>query len=415
MVAGSGTDNLQLWAGDTAVLNSGHGNAEISRTGGSGNSTVRFGPGISAASLTASAIVDSSGNAALSIASGATAVTLDGALSGSAYQYNFNGAGNLTLAQFLAAVNVSTSSVTGALGNVVLEGTATTAVSGGSGNDTIYAAAAGDTIVAGAGNQSLLALGIGDLVTGGVGQDSLTGLGTNDTLVAGSTANTLVGGTGATVTFVINNASDVIQLQSSPGADTVSSSVSYSLPTNLNCLLLTGTSSIKGTANAGADTLISNSGALDTLAGGAGADLFVVNSSTDIVSVGATHGVDTIQSSVSYTDAVNVANLILTGTAALSGTGTTTASQITANGGADTLTAGAAVTTLIGGTGNDTFIINLATDVVQDSATTTTKRPFKFRKLHVADQYQPIDIDRDKQPGGNSQHRERHFVGQQRH
>jgi len=372
LVAGAGSDVLYAYGGDTVMFNPGFGTSEVFYRGGSGAINIRFGAGVSASSLTATAARDAFGNAAISVSSGAGAILIDGSLSNHTYQFSFNGGANLTLAQFLSQVNVTTSSIVGASGNVILEGTPSVSLAGGTGNDTIYAAGAGDTLVAGSGNQVLDAVGSNDSIIGGSSADTLGGLGINDTLVAGAASDVLIAGTGASVTFVINSTGNTFQVQSSPGADTVQSSVAFSLPTGINTLILTGTSSIKGTANNGADTLFSNSGSLDTLAGGTGADLFVVNSSTDVVSVGGAHGVDTIQSSVSYTDAVNVANLILTGTAALSGTGTTTASQITANSGADTLTAGSAVTTLIGGSGNDTFVVNLATDVVQDTATTTT-------------------------------------------
>ena len=62
-------------------------------------------------------------------------------------------------------------------------------------------------------------------LVGGSNSDTLSGFGSNDTLVAGSAVDTLIGGTGATVEFVIDNTSDAIQLQTSPGVDTVSSSV----------------------------------------------------------------------------------------------------------------------------------------------------------------------------------------------
>src|SRR5262249_31239348 len=113
-----------------------------------------------------------------------------------------------------------------------------------------------------------------------------------------------------------------------------------------------------GTANAGADTLVSNSGA-DTLVGGAGNDTFVVNSTADVVQDTAGAAANTIQASVSYSLVSNVNTLVLTGTAALTGS---------ANGCADTLISNSGVDTLIGGVGNDTFVINNSADVVQDSS-----------------------------------------------
>jgi len=359
MVSGTGNDLLSGTTGGVFEINTGFA-ADTVYSGTSG--TVQFGAGISASNLTAAAALDSYNSAGLRITDGASSAILDFALSGTTYQFNFNGGPNQSLAQFLSEVNVTTSSVAGASGNVILEGTASASVLGGTGNDTIYAAGANDTITGGSGLQVLDALGANDSLVGGSNSDTLTGLGTNDTLVAGSADDTLIGGTAATVAFVINNTGDAIQLQSSPGVDTLSSSVSYSLPTNVNTLILTGTMAVKGTANGGADTLTSNS-ALDTLAGGSGNDVFIVNNALDVVQDTSTTANNTAESSFSFTLPTHVNALILTGTAALTGTGNT---------GGDTLTSNTGVDTLVGGTGNDTFILNNASVVVQDTTTTTT-------------------------------------------
>ena len=370
LIAGSGSELLAAYDRDWVIFNSGFGNSQVNYTSVANPATIEFGAGITGSNLTASAILDVNGNGALAISNGTGTTTLDGALANQTYQFIFNGGSTLTLAQFLSQVHLVTSSVVGAFGNLIFDGTASTAVTAGTGNDTIYAAAANDTITGGSGAQVLYALGANDLITGGSASDTLSGLGTNDTLVAGAAVDTLIGGTGATVDFIINNSSDVVQLQASPGSDTLSSSASYSLPTGINTLTLTGTAALIGTANSGADTLIANGASVNTLVGGAGADLFIINSALDIVSVGTTHGVDTIQSSVSYTASANVANLMLTGTAALVGTGNTLANVITANSGADTLTAGTGIATLVGGVGNDTFVINNVSDVIQDTSIT---------------------------------------------
>jgi Ca2+-binding RTX toxin-like protein len=201
-----------------------------------------------------------------------------------------------------------------------------------------------------------------DLLEGGSNNDTLTGMGSGDTLVAGSVANTLVGGTGANVTFVVDSSSDVVQLQSGPGVDTLISSVSYTLPINVNTLLFTGAAAITGKANGGADTLTSNAG-VDTLVGGSGNDYFIVNNAADVIQDTSSSATNTIQSSFAYSLPTDVNNLILTGTSALTGTG---------NAGADVLTSNTGVDTLIGGSGNDKFILNNAADVVQDTSTTAS-------------------------------------------
>ena len=362
LVAGAGNDVLSAYAGDTLVFGSGFGNSTIEITsGGTGLPTVEFGAGISPTSISAQAVIDSTGQAALALTLGGNAVTLNGALSNHSYQFNFNGGSDYSLAQFLSQVTVVTSSVAGASGNAILEGTPSVSIAGGSGNDTIYAAASGDTVTGGSGNQSLNAAGTADSIVGGSGTDTLSGFGTNDTLTAGTSAETLVGGTGATVDFVISSTSDAIQLQSTPGIDTVTSSIAFTLPTNINMLVLAGTSALQGTANSGSDTLISNA-ALDTLVGSSGNDYFIVNNASDVITDTSTSAHNTLQTGFSFTLPTNVNSLILTGTGALVGTG---------NGGADTLTSNSGVDTLYGGAGNDIFILNNAGDVVQDTAATT--------------------------------------------
>jgi Ca2+-binding RTX toxin-like protein len=270
-------------------------------------------------------------------------------------------------------------------------GTAVDSLVGGTGNDLFIVNYAGDIVNVGAthGNDTIqssasytTSANVANLVLSGTSNLSGTGNSLankitansgNDTLVAGSGVATLMGGSGND-TFVVNSASDVVQDTSTTATNILSSSVSYTLATNVNRLILTGASALVGTANSGNDTLTANTGAdtlvsgsgsaVDSLVGGTGADLFVINNASDIVNVGSTHGVDTIQSSVSYTASANVANLTLMGTAALSATGNSLAGIITANTGNDTLTAGSGADTLVGGTGTDTFVVNSASDVV---------------------------------------------------
>ena len=109
------------------------------------------------------------------------------------------------------------------------------------------------------------------------------------------------------------------QVTATTTSNTVQAAFSYTLTTNVNSLLFTGTSALTGTANSGTDTLTANSG-IDTLVGGTGNDTFVVDNAGDVIVVTATSTTNIALSSVSYSLATNVNSLTLTGTAALSGT-----------------------------------------------------------------------------------------------
>ena len=95
---------------------------------------------------------------------------------------------------------------------------------------------------------------------------------------------------------------------------------------------------------------------VDTLVGGGGSNLFVINNSHDVIIEGHDGVSDTVQSWVNYSLPTNVAELVLQGTANL---------VATANGANDTLISNAGVDTLVGGSGHDVFVVNNASDVLQ--------------------------------------------------
>ncbi|MBI2993489.1 MAG: matrixin family metalloprotease [Gammaproteobacteria bacterium] len=135
------------------------------------------------------------------------------------------------------------------------------------------------------------------------------------------------------------------------------------------------------TGNAGNDTLIGGAGSdiltggngndslnggagSDTLTGGAGNDTYIVTAGDTIVEA-TSAGMDTVQSSVTTTLGAELENLVLTGTAAINGTGNELNNSITGNAGNNILNGGTGNDTLSGGAGNDTFIINGGDTVVE--------------------------------------------------
>jgi Ca2+-binding RTX toxin-like protein len=100
----------------------------------------------------------------------------------------------------------------------------------------------------------------------------------------------------------------------------------------------------------GADVLASN-----VLSGGTGDDTYVVYSATDLVVENNAEGTDLVRSSVSHALANNVENLVLTGTAAINGTGNALANAISGNSAANLIIGGGGGDTLTGLGGADRF------------------------------------------------------------
>jgi Ca2+-binding RTX toxin-like protein len=215
---------------------------------------------------------------------------------------------------------------------------------------------------------------LNNAMTGNSGRNMLTGLAGNDTLDGGTGIDTLVGGTGDD-TFVINTTGETVTELASEGTDQVNSAVTYTLGSNLENLVLTGTSNTNGTGNtlnnkitgnAGNNTLSGGTGA-DTMIGGDGADTYIVDNAGDVVTEAGVDGaIDTVKSSVTFTLGSNLENLTLTGTAAINGTGNALNNSMVGNSAANTLTAGvgndtldgaAGADSMIGGTGDDIYIV----------------------------------------------------------
>ncbi len=118
---------------------------------------------------------------------------------------------------------------------------------------------------------------------------------------------------------------------------------------------------------AGNDTLDGGAGA-DSLMGGLGNDVYILDNTGDVVLENVGEGTDTVQASFSYTLGANVENLTLTGSAALSGTGTELANRLTGNGGANVLSGLGGNDYLDGASGNDTLLGGAGADTLAGGA-----------------------------------------------
>lgn len=273
--------------------------------------------------------------------------------------------------------------------------TARNHIGGSDGVDWLSGTAADDFLVGFGGSDSLSGYGGDDVIFGGDGADVLYGGDGADTLSGGVGDDFLDGGLGADAmygrsgndNFVVDDTSDTVTEYLNEGVDSVQSSMTYTLAANVENLTLTGVSAINGTGNdlanmlignaavntltggAGDDTLDGGTGA-DVMLGGTGNDLYIVDNVSDKTTENANEGTDTAQSSLTYTLGANVENLILTGTAAINGTGNELDNAITGNSGNNTLDGGLGDDQLSGGAGDDVYIIrpDEGYDVITDSA-----------------------------------------------
>ena len=233
----------------------------------------------------------------------------------------------------------------------------------------------GSLAIIGTGNAS------NNTIIGNSISNNLSGMDGDDRLDGGAGIDTLSGGNGND-TYVVDNSSDVIIESSGQGADSVESSVNYTLPSEVEALTLTGSGAINGTGNDLPNTITGNSGAntldggggADTLNGGYGHDIYVVDNAGDVVIEASTFGTDLVQSSLNYVLPANVENLTLTaGSVAIIGTGNTSNNTIIGNSlnnnlsgldGLDRLDGGAGADTLTGGNGDDTYVVDNVGDLV---------------------------------------------------
>jgi Ca2+-binding RTX toxin-like protein len=224
---------------------------------------------------------------------------------------------------------------------------------------------------------------------GGDGNDTLIGGSGNDTLSGGNGNDSMIGGVGNDL-YGVNTTGDLVVEALNGGTDSVNSSITYTLTSNVENLTLTGTTAINGTGNSlnniiignsannrldggdGNDTLISGRGndtlsggnGNDSMVGGVGNDLYGVNTTNDRIVEALNAGIDTVNSAITYTLGANLENLTLTGTTAIDGTGNTLNNVITDNSGNNILTGEAGNDTLIGGAGNDTLIGGIGNDTL---------------------------------------------------
>lgn len=234
------------------------------------------------------------------------------------------------------------------------------------------------------GTAGLVATGntLDNQIVGSTGADTLRGLAGQDTLDGGSGADSLIGGVGNDL-YIVDQIDDVVGERANEGLDTVGTSVSMALGSNLENLFLRGATGLSGTGNGQNNVIIGSSGndtlagvlgndtldggeGQDSMLGGSGDDVFLVDDRSDTVTEFTDAGLDTVQSSVDWTLGSNVEDLRLTGEGLQVGIGnaqdnlilgsTQASNRLAGAQGSDTLVGGSLdVDLLMGDSGNDTY------------------------------------------------------------
>ncbi len=266
-------------------------------------------------------------------------------------------------------------------------------LNGNDGNDRIEGNDGDDRIRGGMGDDTIFGGNGRDLINGGIGNDTLDGgLGI---------ANELAGGAGDDIIIVQALGDTVIELVNE-GTDLVLARVDlFTLGANIENLTYTEGGNFVGAGNdldniieggaardvlgggGGNDTLIGGGGPANELIGGTGNDTYVVSAVGDTTFEALNEGTDTVQTALGvYSLGSNVENLTYTGAGVFVGlgngldnrvTGGTASDQIAGGSGNDTLNGGSgAANQLVGGMGNDIYVITVAGDTTIESASEGT-------------------------------------------
>ncbi len=308
------------------------------------------------------------------------------------YDYLYGGAGNdtITAGDKFTYIWAGTGNdhITGSSGenylygedgdDVLIAGTGTYMMGGGTGNDELFGADGNDLLYGGAGNDILHGGSGDDILNGRNDDDIINGGAGNDRLDGGMGVDHMLGNSGDD-TYFVSEAGDLITEQLNEGIDSVESVVDYTLIANVENLILSGGVAVSATGNNLSNTLVGNSldnmmdggtGA-DTMSGSLGDDTYVVDDIGDVVEELADEGVDTVNSSITYTLTDNVENMKLTGNVDIQGNGNELANIITGNtgnntiyglAGDDVIYGGEGVDRLYGGDGDDTLYLEGGVD-----------------------------------------------------
>ena len=241
---------------------------------------------------------------------------------------------------------------------------------------------------------------------------SIIGSHGDDVLIGWSGGDRMVGLDGDDH-YSVDDPNDIVDETGGSGEDTVIAVVDFDLSDTTHVkgavenLSLGMANGVKATGNSLDNTIVGNNfanildgrGGADHLIGGKGDDLYIVDNRGDVVEEKAVpgDGVDTVQSSVSFSlaDPVHalgqIEKLTLTGTGSINGTGNGLANTILGNNAANLINGGAGADTMRGLGGNDTYVVDNPGDIVDEtygSGTDTVRASISFS---LADHVHAID------------------------
>ncbi len=262
-------------------------------------------------------------------------------------------------------------------------GTGQDMMDGGSGNDSLYGGDGGDDLYGG--DEGSLNFSNNDFLDGGAGIDTMRGGSGDDTYIVDGTTQLLtvqgfdechIGSGDDDVGPSLASTSDLVIENPNEGYDIIYSSVSLTLPDNVEEVDFTGTANIDVIGNADFNIIIANAGnnrldgglGADTMIGSLGDDVYFLDSMEDSVVEQADEGMDTVRSYIdSYTLGANLENLDLVGTATMGVgnelnnliRGNALGNLIDAGDGNDFISGAGGDDTLYGGLGDDSYVFSI--------------------------------------------------------
>jgi Ca2+-binding RTX toxin-like protein len=202
-----------------------------------------------------------------------------------------------------------------------------------------------------------------DTIQGGAGADAISGSYDNDTIEGGAGADTISGGNGTDVaTYATSGAAVTVNL-----ATNVNSGGDAAGDVLTEIENLTGSVFADTLTGDGGNNRLDGLGGADSMAGGAGDDVYLVENAGDAVTENPGEGTDTIRSSIDLTLPTDTERLELLGSAT-TGNGNSLGNQIFGNALDNVLDGLGGADVMQGAAGNDSYFVDNIGDQIVEQA-----------------------------------------------